>query len=92
MLIKYHDLETYYLNRRLELLQRLDSFAEECLHNEDFEMNDLYPAIELLRKQYADVIDPENLCQTLKKMYPEELFGIESRRKKVKQQRKKTLH
>ena len=86
MLIKYHDLETYYLNRRLELLQRLDSFAEQSLHDEDFEMNDLYPAIELLREQYADVIDPENLCQTLKKMYPEELFGIESRRAKKRKE------
>ena len=41
MIIRYHDLETYYLNRRLELLQRLDDYAEQTLHDEDFEMNDL---------------------------------------------------
>ena len=41
MIIRYHSLETYYLNRRLELLQRLDDYAEQTLHDEDFEMNDL---------------------------------------------------
>ena len=80
MIIRYHSLETYYLNRRLELLQRLDDYAEQTLHDEDFEMNDLNPVIKMLRREYADVIDPENLCQTLKKIYPDELFGIESRR------------
>ena len=81
MIIRYNDLETYYLNRRLELLQRLDDYAEQTLHDEDFEMNDLNPVIKMLRREYADVIDPENLCQTLKKIYPDELFGIESRKR-----------
>ena len=81
MIIRYHSLETYYLNRRLELLQRLDDYAEQTLHDEDFEMNDLNPVIKMLRREYADVIDPENLCQTLKKIYPDELFGIESRKR-----------
>jgi hypothetical protein len=84
MLIKYHCLEGYYLNRRLELLQRLDSYAEQALYEEDFDENSLAPAIEMLKREYADVIDPENLCKTLKKIYPEELFGIESRRAKTK--------
>ena len=84
MIIRYHSLETYYLNRRLELLQRLDDYAEQTLHDEDFEMNDLNPVIKMLRREYADVIDPENLCQTLKKIYPDHLFGIESRRAKTK--------
>ena len=80
MLIRLHDLETYYLHRRLELLQRLDHYAEQSLYDEDFEMNDMSPVIEMLKGEYADVIDPENLCQTLKKIYPDHLFGIESRR------------
>ena len=84
MIIRYHSLETYYLNRRLELLQRLDDYAEQTLHDEDFEMNDLNPVIKMLRREYADVIDPENICQTLKKIYPEELFGIESRGAKTR--------
>ena len=82
MLIRFHCLESYYLNRRLELLQRLDSYAEQALYEEDFDENSLAPAIEMLKREYADVIDPENLCQTLKKIYPDELFGIESRRAK----------
>ena len=81
MIIRYHSLETYYLNRRLELLQRLDSYAEQALYEEDFDENSLAPVIDMLRREYADVIDPENLCQTLKKIYPDELFGIESRKR-----------
>lgn len=84
MIIRYHSLETYYLNRRLELLERLDSYAEQALYEEDFDENSLAPAIEMLKREYADVIDPENLCQTLKKIYPDELFGIESRRAKTR--------
>ena len=80
MIIRHHSLEVYYLNRRLELLQRLDAFAEQAAYEEDFDENSLAPAIDMLRREYADVIDPENLCQTLKKIYPDELFGIESRR------------
>jgi hypothetical protein len=81
MIIRYRSLETYYLNRRLELLQRLDDYAEQTLHDEDFEMNDLNPVIKTSRREYADVIDPENLCRTLKKIYPDELFCIESRKR-----------
>ena len=84
MIVRYHSLESYYLNRRLELLQRLDSYAEQALYEEDFDENSLAPAIEMLKIEYADVIDPENLCQTLKKIYPEELFGIESRKAKTR--------
>ena len=62
MIIRYNSLETYYLNRRLELLQRLDDYAEQTLHDEDLEMSDLNPVIDMLRREYADVIDPENLC------------------------------
>ena len=80
MIMRYHSLETYYLNRRLELLQRLDAYAEQALYEEDFDENSLAPAIEMLKREYADVIDPENLCQTLRKIYPDHLFGIESRR------------
>ncbi len=84
MIVRYHSLESYYLNRRLELLQRLDSYAEQALYEEDFDENSLAPAIEMLKREYADVIDPEHLCQTLKKIYPDELFGIESRRARTR--------
>ena len=84
MIIRYHSLETYYLNRRLEFLQRLDAYAEQALYEEDFDENSLAPVIEMLKLQYADVVDPENLCQTLKKIYPDHLFGIEGRRAKTR--------
>ena len=82
MLIKYHDLEAYYLQRRLEFLHLLDQFANEAFDNEDYEMDDKDTKIEILRKEYTDVIDPENVCVTLKKIYPDHLFGIESKRSK----------
>lgn len=82
MLIKYHDLEAYYLQRRLELLHQLDQFANEAFENEDYQVEDSDPKIEILRKEYSDVIDPENLCLTLRKIYPDHLFGIETKRSK----------
>jgi hypothetical protein len=82
MLIKYHDLEAYYLQRRLELLHLLDQFANEAFENEDYQVEDSDPKIEILRKEYSDIIDPENVCLTLRKIYPDHLFGIESRRSK----------
>ena len=80
MILKYNSLEAYYLNRRLELLHILDQYAEESLTDEDFDMDDDHWKLQMLRKQYSDVIDPENLCSTLRQIYPDHLFGIESRR------------
>ncbi|MFM8859799.1 MAG: hypothetical protein ACKOEW_06880 [Methylocystis sp.] len=84
MFIKYHDLETYYLQRRLDLLQILDQFAHEAFNEEDVTMDDDHWKMQMLKREYADVIDPENLCQTLKRIYPDHLFGIESKRSKSK--------
>ena len=78
MLNKHHDLEAYYLQRRIELLQILDQFAHEAFHDEDFHMDDDHWKLEILKKEYSDVIDPENLCRTLERIYPGHLFGIES--------------
>ena len=84
MLIKYHDLESYYLQRRIELLHLLDQFANESFDEEDIVMDDDHWKLQVLRREYSDVIDPENLCQTLKRIYPEHLFGIESRKSSLK--------
>ena len=80
MIIRHHSLEAYYLNRRLELLQRLDAFAEQAAYEEDFDENNLAPALDILNREYADVMDPENLCKTIRSIYPDHLFGMESRR------------
>jgi hypothetical protein len=75
MLIKHHALETYYLQRRLELLGILDQFANRAFEEEDFVMTDDHWQIEMLKREYSDVVDPQNLCDTLKQIYPEHLFG-----------------
>ena len=79
MLIKHHDLEVYYLQRRLELLHILDQFANEAFEDQDLDFGNDHPKIAILRKEYSDVIDPENLCQTIKRIYPDHLYNIESR-------------
>jgi hypothetical protein len=75
MLIKHHALEAYYLQRRLELLTILDQFATRAFEEEDFFMDDDHWQIKLLEKEYSDVMNPEDLCLTLKRIYPEHLFG-----------------
>ena len=80
MLNKNHSLEVYYLQRRLELIQILDQFANRAFEEEDFYMEDDHWQIKALEKEYSDVIDPENLCETLKRIYPTHLFGIKSRK------------
>jgi hypothetical protein len=84
MFIKHHDLEAYYLQRRLDLLNILDQFAHESFNEEDFSMDDDHWKMEMLKREYSDVIDPENLCSTLRKIYPDHLFCIESQKSKNK--------
>lgn len=76
MFIKHHSLEAYYLTRRLELLNILDQFANEAFIEEDFMMDDDHWKLQMLKNEYSDVIDPENLCSTLRRIYPDHLFGI----------------
>jgi hypothetical protein len=80
MLIRYQDLEAYYLQRRLDFLHILDGFANESFNDEDFHMPDDHPKIMILENEYSDVIDPSHLCQTLKRIYPDHLFGIKRRK------------
>lgn len=80
MLIKHHDLEGHYLRRRLDLLNILDQFAHDAFNEEDFTMDDDHWKLEMLKREYSDVIDPEDLCQTLRRIYPDHLFSIESRK------------
>jgi hypothetical protein len=79
MIIKHHDLEAYYLQRRLEFLQKLDYFAHQSLEDQDFDMDDSGWIIQILVREYSDVSDPSNLCKTLKRIYPPDLFQINSK-------------
>ena len=40
-------------------------------------MNELHSAIEMLKEQYSDVIDPSRLNDTIERIYPEHLYRIE---------------
>ena len=79
MIIKHHDLEIYYLQRRIELLHIFNQFADEAFDDDSFDENNIHPKIKILEEQYSDVIDPEHLCETLKRIYPDNFFSIKSR-------------
>ena len=79
MFIREHSLEEHYLRRRLELLEYLDSFARDEFYNTDPEdrMTEDDLRLVLLRKHYADVLNPYELNETLKKIYPAHQYGPE---------------
>ena len=79
MFIREHSLEEHYLRRRLELLEYLDSFARDEFYNTDPEdrMSEDDLRLVLLRKHYADVLNPYELNETLKKIYPAHQYGPE---------------
>lgn len=80
MFINNHDLEAYYLQRRLQLLNIIDRFANQSFEEEDFVMDDDHWKMKMLEREYSDVIDPEHLCQTLQRIYPEHLFSIKNKK------------
>lgn len=79
MFIKEHSLEEHYLRRRLELLEYLDNFARDEFYNTDPEdrikKDDI--RLVLLRKHYCDVLNPYELNETLKSIYPANQYGPE---------------
>ena len=83
MFIKEHSLEEHYLRRRLELLEQLDSFARDEFYNTDPEdkMSPDDIRLVLLRKHCCDVLNPYELNETLKSIYPAKQYGPE---KKIK--------
>lgn len=82
MFIKEHSLEEHYLRRRLDLLDQLDSFARDEFYNTDPEdrMSPDDPRLELLRKHYCDVLNPYELNETLKSIYPAKQYGPEPKK------------
>lgn len=82
MFIKEHSLEEHYLRRRLDLLEQLDSFARDEFYNTDPEdrMSPDDQRLELLRKHYCDVLNPYELNETLKSIYPAKQYGPEPKK------------
>ena len=75
MLIREHALERYWLERRLELLDILDDFAREEFCNEESTINKDDWRLTTLKKNYADVMEPYSLAQTIRSIYPPHLYG-----------------
>ncbi len=74
MLIREHALEKYWLERRLELLDLLDSYAQETIYDKDNEMTENDPRFQIIKKHYRDVINPGDLCDTIRSIYSAKNF------------------
>ena len=48
MIIKHHDLEIYYLQRRIELLHIFNQFADESFNDDRFDENNIHQKIKIL--------------------------------------------
>ena len=84
MIIREHALEEYWLIRRLSLLTELDTLAHEAYHNDDYSMDDNDRKITMLKKHYADVLNPIDVEKTLKSIYPPRLYSPEVSKRKQK--------
>ncbi len=74
MLIREHALERYWLERRLELLEILDDYAEDVLNNQGVKITENDKKIQLIIKHYRDVINPGDLADTIKSLYAPEYY------------------
>lgn len=75
MLIREHSIEKYWLQKRIELLEILDSFATDAFYSDDFTVDKTNTKMIMLKKHYKEVLNPHDLNQTLKKIYPKHLYG-----------------
>ena len=77
--IREHALERFWLERRLECLSLLDDFANQEFYNEEPEdrMSPDDPKLTLMKNHYKDVINPYELNETLKRVYPPHQYGPE---------------
>ncbi len=76
MFLSHYYKEKALYERRLQLLEILDDFARDAFYNEDYKMNDEDPKLSILRKEFADVINPVNVEEGLKKIYPLQSYGL----------------
>lgn len=82
-LIREQAIERFWLERRLELLDIFDNFAEQVFESDSDQevMNENDKRLEMLKKHYKDVLDPCDLAETIKSIYPPHLY--EDKKKKV---------
>ena len=81
--IREHALERFWLERRLELLDILDNFSEEVFYSEVAEdvIKQDDKRFEILKTHYRDVLNPGDLAETIKKIYPSHLYKDETSNK-----------
>lgn len=74
MFLSHYYKEKALYERRLKLLDILDDFARTAFYDEDYSMKDDDLKLVILRKEFADVLNPVNVEEELKKIYPERLY------------------
>ena len=74
MFLYYYYKEKALYERRLQLLDILNDFARNAFYDEDYTMKEDDPKMIVLRKQFADVLNPINVEKELKRIYPEHLY------------------
>jgi len=67
-----HDQERFLLERRLLLLHLLD----DLVRNDHRSLEELQedPQFDQLQKQFANVLNPDDLCQSIKNVYSSDSF------------------
>lgn len=75
MFLDYYYKEKALYERRLQLMDILDDFARDAFYDEDYTMKEDDPKMVILRKQFADVLNPINVEEELKRIYQKHLYG-----------------
>jgi hypothetical protein len=68
----YKEIQLY--RRREQLLEILGGFARDAFYDEDYTMKENDPKMVILRKQFADVLNPVDVEEELKRIYPTHLY------------------
>jgi hypothetical protein len=76
-LLPEYELEKFYLLRRLELIDLLQDLAEQEFYKEDPDevMTPDDHKLTMLKKYYSSVLNPCDVAETLKKIYPPEQYA-----------------
>ena len=74
MFLSHYNKEKALYERRLQLLDILDDFARTAFYDDDFSMKEDDPKMSILRKQFADVLNPADVENSLKEIYPDHLY------------------
>lgn len=81
--IREQAIERFWLERRLELLDILDNFAEQVFYTDSDQdiINENDRRLEMLKNHYRDVLNPHDLAETIKKIYPSNTYKDETENK-----------